>query len=208
MDPRYWYKVSSNESIGEGYLHLVLPTFINSNVSLTQANLSVIQHSVLDALSSKVMKQLINLKRLCNTEAENKSLDLSWCQMVLVLIKLTFKAALRKRMRKKAHMSMWSTKWVYLIEASRTSENLSRSGQKTSLVYPTMLFTISSVKKGLHDSIGVCTYFAAPLGPGTFFQKVFCASRSKVSVFWIRVPIYCHSFPCICVRKAMVCLRR
>ena len=171
MDPRYWYKVSSNESIGEGYLHLVLPTFINSNVSLTQANLSVIQHSVLDALSSKVMKQLINLKRLCNTEAENKSLDLSWCQMVLVLIKLTFKAALRKRMRKKAHMSMWSTKWVYLIEASRTSENLSRSGQRTSLVYPTMLFTISSVKKAYMIRLVFVHTLQPLLGQAHFFKR-------------------------------------
>ena len=77
MTPRYGYKVSSTESIGEGYLHLALPTFINSDSSLIQANLSVFQHSVLDALSSKVMKQLMNLKRLCNIDAENKSFDLS-----------------------------------------------------------------------------------------------------------------------------------
>ena len=127
--------------------------------------------------------------------------------MVLVLIRLSLKVALRKRMPKKAHMSMWSTKWVYLVKASRTSENLSRSDQRTSLVYPTMLFTTSSVKKGLNHSIGVCAYFAAPLGHGTYFQKVFCASRPKVSVFWIRVPIYLHSFPCICVKKAKVWLR-
>ena len=40
----------------------------------------------------------------------------------------------------------------------------------TSFVYLTMLFTISSVKTSLNDSIGLYTYFAAPLGLCTFFK--------------------------------------
>ena len=77
MAPRYEYKVSSTDSIGKGYLNLALPTFINLNSSLIQANLSVFQRSFLDALSSKVMKRLMNLKRLCDTVADNKSFELS-----------------------------------------------------------------------------------------------------------------------------------
>ena len=76
MAPRYEYRVSSTDSIGKGYLNLALPTFI-LNSSLIQANLSVFQRSFLDALPSKVMKRLMNLKRLCDTVADNKSLELS-----------------------------------------------------------------------------------------------------------------------------------
>ena len=50
-----------------------------------------------------------------------------------------------------------------LVGASRTSENFWITSQ--------MLFTISLVKNSLNDSIGVCAYSAAPLGPSTFFKK-------------------------------------
>ena len=77
MAPRYRYKVSSTDSIGEGYLHLTLPTFINWNSSLIQVNLSVFQRSVLDALLSKGMKRLMKLKQLFEIGAENKLFELS-----------------------------------------------------------------------------------------------------------------------------------
>ena len=77
MAPRYGYKVSSTDSIGEGYLHLTVSIFINWNSSLIQLNLSVFQGSILYDLSSKVMKQLMNLKQLFDIGAENKLFELS-----------------------------------------------------------------------------------------------------------------------------------
>ena len=77
MAPQYGYKVSSTDSTSEGYVHLALLTLINRNSSLIEANLSVFQCSVLDPLSSEVMKQLMNLKRLCDIVTENNSFELS-----------------------------------------------------------------------------------------------------------------------------------
>ena len=163
--PRYGYSVSSTGSNGDGKRHFVFRSFINSNCSRRQANLSIFHWLLRVDLSSKVMNLRINWNRLYDIVALKISCEVSWFQISRVSRKFKRNAARRYKRPMNTEMLILSTfqKCRYLPLSLRRSGNLSMAGSMELLVYVTTFSNISFVKNKLNDWSGIWACLAVPL---------------------------------------------